>query len=172
VRRPERRLLVWAGVGFLGVALVIQALSVGQPRTNPAVQQDAPWPDARSRGIAVGACYDCHSNQTRWPAYSAIAPMRWLVVRDVRRGREALNFSDWAEYGNEADDAAETVADGSMPPLQYRLLHSGARLSDEDKQLLIAALDAMEDGDGGGGGDGGSGEAGEGRGRGRGRGGG
>jgi hypothetical protein len=147
MRRPGRRTLVYAGLGVLALALVIQVLPVGAPMTNPPVRQDAPWTDARARELAIGACYDCHSNQTRWPAYSHVAPMRWLVTRDVQQGREALNFSDWGEDGGEADDAAETVLDGSMPPSQYLLMHSEARLTEAERQSLADALNALEEGE-------------------------
>lgn len=132
-----------AGFGLLGVALLIQVLPVGEPRTNPPVREDAPWPDARTRGLAVGACYDCHSNQTRWPAYSYVAPAKWLVIRDVNEGRDELNFSDWGEDAGEADDAAESVLDGSMPPTRYQLPHPAARLTGAERRALADALTRM-----------------------------
>ena len=132
-----------------GVGLAIQLVPYGWKHSNPPVTQDAPWPSAEAREIAVGACYDCHSNETNWPIYSYVAPMSWLVRRDVDRGRDELNFSTWDDDDNDADDAAETIEDGSMPPRQYKLLHSAARLSDEEEQSLIDALLAIdgEDGD-------------------------
>ena len=62
----------------------------------------------------------------RLAAYSYVAPMSWLVRSDVEDGRDELNFSDWDEDGDEADDAVEMVAAGSMPPGQYTLIHRGA----------------------------------------------
>ena len=100
----------------------------------------------RRRGRSgPGACYDCHSNETEWPAYSWVAPMSWLVRSDVEGGRDELNFSDWDEYGDEADDAAEAIEDGSMPPHQYQLMHPDARLSDEEVAELVAALESMDE---------------------------
>jgi Haem-binding domain len=58
---------------------------------------------------AGGGCQDCHSNQTRWPPHSFLAPFSWMVAGDVEQGREALNFSTWDEDDGEADDAAEVV---------------------------------------------------------------
>lgn len=63
----------------------------------------------------MGACYDCHSNETRWPLYSSVAPMSWLVQRDVEGG--------WRK-----------LSEGSMPPRNYRMLHGDARLSDAEKR--------------------------------------
>jgi len=142
-RRPGQALLGRIGLGLLGVAVLVQVLPIGQPRTNPPVLRDAPWPNAQARNLAAGACYACHSNQTRWPAYSYVAPVKWLVTSDVKRGREALNFSEWGQ-GEQEDEGADAVEDGSMPPLQYRLVHPEARLSPAERQTLIDALDAIE----------------------------
>ena len=104
---------------------------------------------ARGRDLARAACYDCHSNETDWPLYSGVAPMSWLVRYDVERGRKALNFSPWGTRTQDAGEAAETVEDGSMPPDRYVRLHPHAKLSDEERQALIAALEAMDEGGGG-----------------------
>jgi Haem-binding domain len=155
--RLRRRLLLNVGLGLLLVAVLLQLVPLGRSHTNPPVRQDAPWPDGRTRELALTACYDCHSNQTRWPPHSYVAPFSWLVTRDVERGRDELNFSDWAEDGGEADDAAETVADGSMPPTRYVLVHPDARLSDAERRLLTDALAAMRAGGDGNSGRGGGG---------------
>jgi len=140
-----RRWLVRIALGALVVIAALQLVPYGWWHENPPVVQDAPWPDAESAELARGACYDCHSNETEWPVYSYVAPMSWLVRRDVEDGREALNFSEWGEAGDEAEDAAEELEGGSMPPSQYTPLHPAARLSDEEKARLIAALEAMEE---------------------------
>jgi hypothetical protein len=115
------------------------------------VSLDAPWPDARSERIARTSCYSCHSNETDWPLYSYVAPMSWLVRSDVEAGRDELNFSEWDRDSGEADDAVDVVQQGSMPPGRYTLIHRDARLSDEEAELLVAALARMEaaDPDGG-----------------------
>jgi len=95
----------------------------------------------------VAACYDCHSNRTRRPLYSRVAPFSWLVARDVEQGREKLNFSTWEGSGGDARDAAETIVDGSMPPRRYLLLHSDADLTEAERRLLVEALEGMGGGD-------------------------
>ena len=148
-----------AGAGVVLVAL--QFVPYGRDHTNPPVTRDAPWPSADARRLAVRACYDCHSHETRWPLYSRVAPFSWLVTRDVAEGRDELNFSRWDRDDGEADDAADTIADGTMPPRRYLLLHPDARLSDGEQDTLVGYLQSMDAGDDDGGG----------RGRGRGRGG-
>jgi hypothetical protein len=91
-----------------------------------------------------GRCQDCHSNQTRWPAQSHVAPFSWMVARDVEQGREALNFPTWEEADGEADNAAEAVADAEMPPRRYMLVHPDAALSEAERQVLVKALEAMD----------------------------
>jgi hypothetical protein len=125
------------------VFVLMQLVPYGWWHENPPVQADAPWPDADSAALARDACYSCHSNETDWPLYSYVAPMSWLVRADVESGRDELNFSDWEEDGDRADKAAEAVADGEMPPRRFKLLHPEARLSDDEADQLIAALDAM-----------------------------
>jgi hypothetical protein len=131
----------------LVVGVAIQLVPYGWQHSNPPVIEDAPWPSAEARQLAVAACYDCHSNETQWPWYSYVAPMSWLVRRDVETGRDELNFSDWGEDDGEADDAAETILDGEMPPGRYTIMHSDARLSDEEVDLLVGALEEMDEGD-------------------------
>ena len=148
MRTPRRRILVRAGLGLFAVAVLLQLVPYGRDHTNPPVTQDAPWPDGRARELATTACYDCHSNQTRWPPQSYVAPFSWMVTRDVEQGREALNFSTGFSAGDtddgEADDAAEVVADAEMPPRRYLLVHPDAALSDAERQVLVEALEAMD----------------------------
>jgi Haem-binding domain len=144
MRTSRRRILLRAGLGLFAVAVLLQLVPYGRDHSNPPVTQDAPWPDGRSRELARAACYDCHSNQTRWPPQSFVAPFSWLLARDVEQGREALNFSTWDEDDGEADDAAETVAEDEMPPRRYLLVHPDAALSDADRRVLVEALEAMD----------------------------
>jgi Haem-binding domain len=146
----RRRLLARAGLGLLAVAVLVQLVPYGRDHTNPPVTRDAPWPTARARELATAACYDCHSNQTRWPPQSFVAPFSWLLTRDVEQGRDKLNFSTWDREDGEADDAADAVADGTMPPRRYLLVHPDAALREAERQVLVDALQAMDGGRGGG----------------------
>lgn len=141
-----RKIATVGGVGLLFIGGLMQLVPYGWTKTNPPVTAEAPWPDAEAEAIARESCYSCHSNETDWPAYSYVAPMSWLVRRDVDRGRAALNFSEWGER-SEPDDAADEVTDGAMPPAQYTAVHRGARLTDEEARVLVAALERMDDED-------------------------
>src|SRR5207249_4410353 len=86
------------------------------------------------------ACRNCHSYDTPWPWYAKVAPVSWVVARDVEGARKALNFSEWAvQAGREPTTAMGSLSaacavliTGSMPPRQYRLVHPEARLSEEE----------------------------------------
>jgi hypothetical protein len=92
------------------------------------------------------ACYDCHSNETRWPLYSRIAPGSWLMARDIHNGRSHLNFSKWAdvdedERKDDRENCWEQIESGAMPKWFYVFpFHPDAKLSDADKALLKSYL--------------------------------
>ena len=91
----NRRWLFRAGAGLFGVLLAIQLVPYGRGHRNPALRSEPPWDSPATRELARQACFDCHSNETQWPAYASIAPASWLVQHDVDEGRAALNFSEW-----------------------------------------------------------------------------
>lgn len=80
-------------------------------------------------------------NETEWPAYSRVAPVSWLIQRDVSEGRAVLNFSEWQRPQEEAKEAAEGVLEGDMPLRIYRLMHAHARLSAADRERLARGLE-------------------------------
>lgn len=108
--------------------------------SNPKVEEDIPTsPEVKS--ILKRACYDCHSNETVWPWYSRIAPVSWLLLWDVKEGREELNFSTWNRYGakeqsKKIHESWEEVEEGEMPLWFYLPLHPEAALSDTDRAAL------------------------------------
>lgn len=126
-------------VATLGVLfLAVQFVPVD--RSNPARQTRVPAsPEARA--VLQRACYDCHSNEVRWPWYSYVAPVSWLVAKDVKEGRAALNFSTWnllsADEQTEAfKESWEKVQEGEMPLWFYLPLHPSAKLSPADRAVL------------------------------------
>jgi hypothetical protein len=125
---------------LIGIVLfaLIQLVPYGRNHKNPAVVQEPNW-DAQTRAIAKKACFDCHSNEVVWPWYSNIAPVSWLVQRDVDEGRRRLNFSEWGS-GRGEDEIASMIQEGEMPPAQYKLMHPASRLTEVEKQALIQGL--------------------------------
>ena len=124
---------------LLGVA--IQVVPYGRDHTNPLVVQEPQWDTPKTRALFMRACADCHSNETKWPWYSNVAPVSWLVQHDVDEGREHFNISNWLhQKKNKGDEAAKEVREGEMPPLVYLPAHPEARLSETEKKELITGL--------------------------------
>jgi cytochrome c len=117
----------------------------GNPRVEPAkglgtLLQGAQMP-AEARAVLVAKCADCHSNETRWPIYSRIAPGSWLMERDIIEARKKMNLSQWDQIPADKQQVlmAKTFQEakkGDMPPLQYRLLHWDAKISASDVRAL------------------------------------
>ncbi|MGZ4359571.1 MAG: heme-binding domain-containing protein [Gaiellaceae bacterium] len=128
---------------LLGMLALAQAVPYGRSHTNPPVTMEPSWDSPQTRAIAARSCFDCHSNLTRWGWYTNLAPVSWLIQRDVDAGRSSLNFSQWDKPQDVSiGDVSESISSGSMPPWFYTLPHPGARLSSADKRTLIAGLGA------------------------------
>lgn len=135
-----RRIAAIVLAGFMGVLLLIQFVPYGRDHTNPPVIAEPTWDSPQTRTLFFRACADCHSNETKWPWYSNIAPASWLITRDVTEGRTEFNVSEWGRPDNEGDDAAKTVQNGEMPLWFYLPLHPEANLSPVERQQLINGL--------------------------------
>ncbi len=124
------------------VVLLLLAQVVRPERTNPPVTGEI-QADAATMAILERACYDCHSNETKWPWYVNVAPGSWLMARDVNNARDRMNFSEWDSYSEEdqVDNirvAWEMVERNWMPMLVYKPLHPEAKITDEDKAVITA----------------------------------
>lgn len=93
------------------------------------------------RGLLKTSCYDCHSNNTAYPWYSRIQPIKWWLADHVNSGKRHLNFDEFNTYSNEKkleklDEIAETVTNGEMPLTSYTVIHHNAKLSSADKSEI------------------------------------
>ncbi len=122
---------------------LIQLIPYGKAHKNLAVEGIVKWDNPETKALFQRACADCHSHTTKWPSYSRIAPVSWLVTHDVEEGREKFNISMWGvQKRNKGEDAAEELEENEMPPAIYTLMHPEARLGEHDKQKLISGLKA------------------------------
>ena len=123
-------------------AVGIQFIPYGKDHTNLPVMSEPQWDSPRTKELFNRACADCHSNETKYPWYSQVAPVSWLVTHDIEEGREHFNVSVWGiQKKNEGEDAAKEVKEGEMPMWIYTIAHPEARLSDNEKQELINGLE-------------------------------
>lgn len=121
-------------VGFIAIQLV------PVDHTNPPVVSEPHWDSPKTRVYAERACFDCHSNETKWPWYSYVAPLSWTVADHVYEGREHFNVSEWPS--GEGEEAAETLLEGTMPLWEYTLLHPEAELTQAEMKEFAAGLKA------------------------------
>jgi hypothetical protein len=140
--------LAW--VALVVVPLGIQFIPVdrGNPPTEPQqtfyAVETVPPP---VRVVFESSCQNCHSNQTRWPWYSHVAPFSWIIARDVRQGRSHINFSEWGRYSpqqreHKLEAICEQLLNEDMPDAKYTLFHRDARLTHEQRELVCAWTDA------------------------------
>lgn len=137
IRKIGLAIAALIGIGLVAF-VAIQFVPV--ERTNPPVVREPNWDSPQTRALMERACFDCHSNETKWPWYTKVAPVSWTIAHDVQEGRRELNYSDW--HPNEENESLEAILEGEMPPRQYLLMHPEARLSDAEMQTLVAGLKA------------------------------
>ena len=141
------KLLLFAA---LGIFAALQLTNPGS--TNPPVKTDfiaAANPPASVAAAIRAACYDCHSHETKWPLYSRIAPISWLIASDVNEGRKHLNFSDWptdvAGAEKKLDRINEVLDYREMPPKKYTFIHADARLTETQRKEIMDWTEAAAD---------------------------
>jgi len=140
-----RRLLKVLGVTLaviVGLFALMQLVPYGRTHSNPPVREEPPWDSPRTRALAARACFDCHSNETRWPWYADLAPFSWVVQWDVETARSVINFSEWNRTYELAAYAGSSVRTGSMPLIKYKMAHPEAQLTEQETQDLVRGLDA------------------------------
>ncbi|PZU90987.1 MAG: cytochrome C [Chryseobacterium sp.] len=129
---------------LLAVFIIIQFFPID--KMNPATNDGMDFlkikdtPESISK-IIQNSCYDCHSNKTRYPFYSNIQPIAWLLKNHIDEGRKELNFSTFATYepkrqAHKLEEAAEYVEQKKMPLESYLLGHQDAKLTDEQRKQL------------------------------------
>ena len=142
MKKALRVLALLLLLGFVGIQFV------PVERSNPPVEEEIAAPPEVA-AILERACYDCHSHETRWPWYSRVAPVSWLVAEDVKDGRRHLNFSRWNQYderrrAGKLREVVELTSEGEMPLWFYLPLHPSARLSSDDLETLAKWVEASK----------------------------
>lgn len=133
-------------LGLLLAALVIMQF-FRIDKTNPAFEKENDFiaqlnPPAEVASLLKVACYDCHSYESAYPWYTNIAPLSFWIKGHINEGRGHLNFSEWATYkkskaDHKVDECIETIEEKSMPLKSYTITHGDARLSKEQRALLV-----------------------------------
>lgn len=126
---------------FIAIQFFKPAKNISGPELSADITKTVGIPD-KVLGILKNACYDCHSNNTRYPWYVNIQPMGWIMANHIKDGKKDLNFNEFGDYSNRRQLSklkaiGSSVKDGSMPISSYTLLHQDAKLSGKEKALVI-----------------------------------
>ncbi|MFN8326434.1 MAG: heme-binding domain-containing protein [Flavobacteriaceae bacterium] len=132
-------------IALLVVLVVIQFFQID--KTNPPVDLNKDFlkinnTPADVASVIRASCYDCHSNETKYPWYSSVQPAAWFLKGHIDEGREELNFSTYGDYqtkrkDHKLEEIIELIEKDEMPLASYTIIHKEASLSEENKTKLI-----------------------------------
>jgi len=141
-RIPNKSTLITVFIIIFGLIQVIKIDKVNTiiPSEHGLIAIESPPKEVAE--LITSACYDCHSNTTKYPWYSNIAPVSWWLKKHVNNGREKLNFSKWKDYNLDKRDSlrlecAEHIEKKWMPIFSYKIIHPEAQLSDDEREKMI-----------------------------------
>jgi hypothetical protein len=137
------------------VVLLVAIQFITIDKTNPPVDISNDFltltnPPNELGNIIKSACYDCHSHNTKYPWYTNVAPVSWLIKEHINNGRNHLNFSLWTDYkekkkDHKLEECIDMIKSGEMPMEGYVLFHQEAEINHEQKMQLIAWLTELRD---------------------------
>jgi len=145
------KILRWVMVVAACLLVIVQFIR--PVKTNPAADtslaiESHVQVDPKVSAIFARSCVDCHSNKTRWPWYSHVAPVSWFVIDHVNEGRKELNLSEWGTYDRRRQlgklrQICREVTNGAMPLSSYTPMHAGSSLTSDDVKTLCDWSDAQ-----------------------------
>jgi len=134
-------------MGLVPLGFVLLAIQFVQPVRNQSAQNSEMGIASITRvpenvqAILQNSCYDCHSNNTRYPWYAAFQPGSWWMASHIKKGKAELNFDEFGKYSKRRQLSKLKAIQGSledqtMPLPSYLLIHKGASLSLSDQKIL------------------------------------
>ncbi len=144
-----KKVLLATGIVFIAIQFIQPAKNINNQVLATDISKTIPVPD-NIQAILKNACYDCHSNNTNYPWYAYIQPSGWLLSSHISEAKGKLNFN---EFGNlsarrqisKLDGIANSIKDDIMPLTSYKMMHKNARLSTNEKELLIKWAQESQD---------------------------
>ena len=137
------------------IVLLVAIQFITIDKTNPPIDMSKDFISLINSPSELGtviksSCYDCHSHHTKYPWYSNVAPISWLIKDHINNGRNHLNFSTWADYSEKKKDhkleeCIEMIKSGEMPMNGYVMLHDEAEITHEQKMKLISWFSELRD---------------------------
>ncbi len=139
----------------LKYGLILLVLIQFYPLERPKVTLNNPNDFLKNNDVPKGvseilktSCYDCHSNETKFPWYANVAPVKWLVYHDIEEAREELNFSEWNSLSanrksDKLFDIQDEVNEGEMPMKMYTFIHRDTKLTEEQRAKISDFVDKL-----------------------------
>ena len=142
-----KKILVALFIIFLIIQLYQPARNKNEVISSAHITQLFEIPDTVNSILAT-SCYDCHSNNTRYPWYSFIQPGRFIMERHIRKGKSELNFSEFGSYTTRQQESkfksiSKQVKNGDMPLRSYTFLHKNAKLDPNQRQAIVSWVDTI-----------------------------
>ena len=144
-----KKILLATLVVFIIIQFIQPAHNVSKQLLRTDITSIYTVPDSVQHILRV-ACYDCHSNNTRYPFYVHVQPIAWLMANHIKNGKADLNFSEFGSYSPRKQQSklkaiASQVMDGDMPISSYKLMHKNANLTQNEKALIIGWASKIKD---------------------------
>ena len=135
-----KKTLIGLFIAFIAIQLIRPARNISGQVLASDITHTIAVPD-KVLDLLKNSCYDCHSNNTRYPWYVNIEPMGWMMARHIKRGKENLTFDEFGSYSrrkqaNKLRAIATSITDESMPISSYTIMHTDASLNKEQIGLL------------------------------------
>jgi hypothetical protein len=142
MKKIIKRVLLGLAIGFIIIQFFRPEKNANATVSANHIEQMYPVPE-NVKLVLAKACYDCHSNNTRYPWYDRIQPVAWWLDNHVQEGKAELNFSEFGTYtlqrqAKKLKKSAHEVEEGEMPLSSYTVIHTDARLTADEKQVLMA----------------------------------
>lgn len=136
-------------VAFVGIQFIPTTRNHSEvvPKTDFILVNDVPN-DIKNK-LQV-SCYDCHSNNTKYPWYNKVQPVAWFLQDHIKEGKAELNFNEWDDYSNRRKNSKlksiiNQIENGEMPLNSYTIIHGNAKLSESEKKLLIEFMSDLKE---------------------------
>lgn len=136
-----KKFLVVTGILFIAIQFIRPSHNKKEQVLSDDISKVVMVPDS-IQSILKNSCYDCHSNNTRYPWYSNIQPVYWFMNNDIKKGKKELNFDEFGSYSprrqlSKLSGIENAITEEIMPLSSYLLMHNTAKLSPNEKTMLI-----------------------------------
>lgn len=143
------KIMIGLGAVLVLIQFIHPAKNNGMDKPNLDITRIAILP-LKVQNVLRTSCYDCHSNKTNYPWYANIQPLYWWLSSHIKEGKSELNFNEFGAYSkrrqlSKLKAIAESIRDGSMPLSSYTIMHQNAKLSEEEKQMIMIWAEKTKD---------------------------